>query len=78
MFPSRYLSCDDCGASVERDERAGHECDRERRLDYEVFQVRDELRRFEAELAAYLALPRGRFEAWYAERERRLRAPSRQ
>lgn len=78
MFPSRYLSCDDCGASVERGERTGHECDRERRLDYEVFQVRDELGRFEAELAAYLALPRGRFEVWYAERERRLRASSRQ
>lgn len=76
MFPSRYRSCDDCGASVERDESVGHECDRERRLDYEIFHVRDEVARFEAELGAYLASRRGRFEIWYAEREWRLRASS--
>jgi hypothetical protein len=31
---------------------------------------RDELGRFERELDTYLDSPRGRFELWYAERER--------
>jgi hypothetical protein len=76
MFPSRYRSCDDCGASVERDESGGHECDLERRLDYQIFHLRDEVARFEVELGAYLASPSGRFETWHAEHERHRRAGS--
>ncbi len=72
MFTSRYISCDDCGASVARDERGGHECDPERRLDYVIFQLRDEVARLEVELGVYLASPNGRFESWYAERQRHL------
>jgi hypothetical protein len=72
MFTSRYVSCDECGASVARDEGVGHECDPERLLDYRIFHLRDEVARFELELGAYLASARGRFESWYAERHRRL------
>jgi hypothetical protein len=70
VFPSRYVSCDACGTSLERHERDAHACDPERRLHFELFQLRDELDRFESELALYLASPRGRFEVWYAERRR--------
>jgi hypothetical protein len=71
MFTSRYVSCDDCGASVARDESSRHECDPERRLDYLIFQLRNEVARFEAEVSAYLDSPHGRFESWYAEHQRR-------
>jgi hypothetical protein len=70
MFPSRYVSCSDCGASVEHHERVDHECELERWLDYRLFHLRDELARFEQELSAYLASPSGAFEVWYAERQR--------
>lgn len=71
MFKSRYISCDDCGASVARAESGGHECDPERLLDYQIFHLRDEVARLESELGAYLDSPEGRFESWCAERQRR-------
>ena len=72
MFLSRYMPCPECGASLERTDES-HQCEHERRLDFQVFQLRDELERFESELAAYLASPGGRFSAYYAERERTRR-----
>ena len=72
MFPSRYMPCPDCGASLERRDDA-HECERERWLEFQLFQLRDEIDELEAELAQYLASPRGRFELYYAERERARR-----
>jgi hypothetical protein len=71
MFTSRYVSCDDCGASVARDASGSHGCDPERRLDYLIFQLRNEVARLEAEVGAYLESPHGRFESWYAEHQRR-------
>lgn len=71
MFGSRYLPCPDCGASLERDERDSHTCEQERRLDYQLFQLRDELELFEGELSRYLSSPEGRFARWYAARDRR-------
>ena len=65
----------ECGASVVRDESGGHECDPERRLDYLIFHLRDEVGRFEVELGAFLDSPAGRFESWYAEHERRQHEP---
>jgi hypothetical protein len=71
-FPEpTYLPCPDCGASVARAEVEAHECEEERRLDYQVFQQREEVERLPGEIVDYLASPRGRFELWYAERERR-------
>ena len=78
VFTSRYVSCDDCGASVARNEGGRHECDPERRLDYLIFQLRGEVASFEVELGAYLDSPNGRFESWYAEHQRRRRDPSAQ
>ena len=72
MFPSRYLPCPDCGASLERRGDV-HECERERWLEFQLFQLRDEVDEFGAELVEYLASPQGRFELYYAERERARR-----
>jgi len=73
VFPSRYLPCPDCGDSVARSELAAHVCREERRCDYVAFQVGVEVAVFEEELACYLASPRGRFELYYAARERARR-----
>jgi hypothetical protein len=70
MFLSRYMPCPECGASLERIDDT-HRCEQERRLDYQVFQLRAELDLFESELGAYLASPGGRFSVYYAERARR-------
>ena len=72
MFRSRYMPCPDCGASLERRADA-HECARERWLEFQLFQHRDELDGLEAKLAEYLTSTRGRFELYYAERERARR-----
>ena len=71
MFPSRYMPCPDCGDSLERSKTSDHVCVNERRLDYQMFQLRDEVACFEAQLGAYLATPQGQFELWYAQRRRR-------
>ena len=70
-FPQpRHMPCPECGVPIERAKAAEHECDPERRLDYDVIQLRPELDAFEDELAEYLETPRGRFERWYAEHRR--------
>jgi hypothetical protein len=71
-FPqSRYMPCPECGASVERVEAVAHICDGERLLDFHLFQLREEIVAFDAQLAAWLASACGRFAAWVAERDRR-------
>jgi hypothetical protein len=47
-----------------------HVCSPQRRLDYQMFQLRAEIASFELQLAAYLASPEGRFAEYYAERRR--------
>ena len=70
-FPQpHHMPCVECGASVSRTERELHICGRERRLDFEVFQLREELEQFDEVLMAYLESPRGRFEVWYAAHHR--------
>jgi hypothetical protein len=73
MFVSRYVSCSDCGASIERVRTEDHVCKPERRLDYQVFQLREEVDGFDEEVATYLETPQGRFEQWYAARLRERR-----
>jgi hypothetical protein len=70
-FPQpHYMPCLDCGASVGRREAEAHVCERERRLEFELFQLRGELEHFDEQVTAYLDTPRGRFEAWYAANHR--------
>jgi len=66
----QHMPCNDCGASVARKGREEHTCDAERRLDYLLFQHRDEVEAFDGELARYLESPQGRFAAWDATRGR--------
>jgi hypothetical protein len=65
-----HMPCPDCGASLQRSAADSHVCDPERKLDYHLYLVRDEVAAFDEQLAAWLASARGRFAAWLAERER--------
>jgi hypothetical protein len=70
---SNYMPCEECGASLAAAERDAHVCDPERRLDYLMFQLRQEVGSFDDGLRGYLDSPQGRFAQWLAERERRRR-----
>ena len=71
LFPqSRYMPCAECGASVDRAGAGAHVCDTERLLDFRLFELREEIAAFDAQLAAWLVSARGRFAAWIAERDR--------
>lgn len=73
VFPSRFMPCPACGASCERVALDDHACDPERHVDFRLFQLRDEVGRLESAVSTYFESARGRFELWYAERERRRR-----
>ena len=71
-FPQpQYLPCPECGESVACDDDAAHVCDDDRRLDYVLLHLRDEIAEVEALFGAWLDSPGGRFAAWLAERDRR-------
>jgi hypothetical protein len=67
---SSHMPCAECGASVRVAVRDEHECDPERRLDFRMFQLRDEIADFEESLRGFLESAHGRFAQWLAERER--------
>lgn len=66
----KHMPCPDCGASVVHAERDEHTCDDERWLDYQMFQLREEIAGLDSGVASYFDSPAGRFELWYAERMR--------
>jgi hypothetical protein len=68
------MPCSECGGSVARGREEGHVCEEERRLRYQLFQLREEIAAFDARLQEYLDSPKGRFEAWYAARQRARRS----
>lgn len=70
-----FMPCPECGASVAVAAEAEHACDPERRVDYELFQLRAETASLDAEIEDYFSSPRGRFEQWCAERDRRPGRP---
>ena len=53
--------------------RDEHSCDPERKLDYVMFQLREEVASFDEVLHEYLGSAKGRFAQWVAERDRRQR-----
>ena len=73
MFRSRFMPCDDCGASLDRTALPVHECAPERRADYEMFGLRGEIAQLEAGVVRYLTTAAGRFETWLAARHVRGR-----
>ena len=66
----RYLPCPDCGAAVASADFDDHECDDERRLDYQMQRLRPEIASFEWEFALWLRTPEGRFETFWAAYDR--------
>lgn len=71
FFTSQHMPCAECGASLRIGQRDAHACDPERRLEYRLFGLQDEVSTFDDELSTYLASAQGRFAQWLAERERR-------
>ena len=69
MFPSRFMPCPECGGSVERAEQSVHSCDPERRLDYRMHLLREEIAGFENQFRRFADSRDGRFEAWVASRK---------
>lgn len=65
-----FMPCPDCGASVAVAPKTEHVCRPDRRLDFELFQLRAEISSLGAEIEEYLSSAHGRFEQWYAEHER--------
>jgi hypothetical protein len=71
FYTSQHMPCDECGASLRASERDTHTCDPERRLEYRLFMLQDEVAGFDERLSGYLTSPQGRFAQWLAERDRR-------
>lgn len=65
------MPCPECGASVAVAPETKHVCNPDRRLDFELFQLRAEISGLGAEIEQYLSSAQGRFEQWYAEHDRR-------
>lgn len=65
-----FMPCAECGASVAREERDTHECEEERRLDFRLHQLREEIDGFDEAFVAYLETPQGQYAAWEAEQGR--------
>ena len=74
MFRSRFMPCQECGASVDRTGLPGHACSPERWADYQMFGLRDEVAQLETGIRHYLATASGRFESWLAARQVRGQA----
>ena len=73
---AEYRPCPQCGIPVNQADGEPHECDPNRRVDWELFLMRDQIEAFEYDLGDWLETPAGCFEVWYAKRER-LGAPAR-
>jgi hypothetical protein len=63
----QYRPCPECGASVSSEEMEAHTCDHERWLDYQMFQLRDEVADFDNQYLVWYVSPHGRFFVWMAE-----------
>jgi hypothetical protein len=69
VFSSRFMPCPHCGQSVDTSPDTVHRCDPERRLDHQMFRLRDDIAAFDAQLHTYLDTSMGRFETWLAARD---------
>ena len=74
MFRSRFMPCQECGASVDQTGLPAHECLPERWVEYQMFGLRGEVAQLETGLLRYLATATGRFESWLAARQVRGQA----
>lgn len=74
MFRSRFMPCQECGASVDRTGVMRHECAPERLAEFRMFEMREEIAQLETGIRRYLASASGRFETWLAARQVRGQA----
>ena len=68
MSRPRFMSCPDCGASVDRATGPAHRCDPVRQTEFELLALRRESETFEDGLHQWLETVDGRFETWLAVR----------
>jgi hypothetical protein len=69
VFGSRFMPCQQCGASVDRTDLPAHECSPDRWADYQMLGLRGEVAQLETGIRRYLATASGRFESWLAARQ---------
>lgn len=69
MFGFGYMPCAECGESVARRDEDTHVCDPNRRVDYLMFQLRDDVARFTEEFMVWLGSREGEFHTWLAARD---------
>jgi hypothetical protein len=65
-----YTTCPHCGTSIARRALERHICDERHRVDHVSRLVSAEAALFGLEYRRFLASPQGRFEQFYAARER--------
>jgi hypothetical protein len=70
MFVYPHAVCPDCGVALPLGQLDEHECDEQRWLDHQIRLALPELARIDQEIASFLETPEGRFELWYARRQR--------
>jgi hypothetical protein len=63
------MPCEACGASLDRADLTEHQCSPNRRADYQMFGLREEVTELEAGVRRYLTTVSGRFESWLAARQ---------
>ena len=70
-FPqAQFQPCPDCGAPLDGEQAEIHCCDRRRFVEYQMLLLRPEVLRFETDMTTWLGTPHGRFETYYAARDR--------
>ena len=69
MFNSRFMPCAECGDSVDQASESPHQCSPERRADYQMFGLRDEVAQLQPGVEGWLSSAAGRFETWLAARQ---------
>jgi hypothetical protein len=66
--------CCACGVAVSQTDAFEHVCDSEQRVRFQLFLLQEGIASLERDVGAYMSSTAGRFELWYAERERLRRA----
>jgi len=71
---SQYTPCPNCGAPVLVDEETVHQCERTRYVEYQMLLLRLQIAAFDQQFNDWLRTPQGRFESFYAARQRLIAA----
>jgi hypothetical protein len=66
--------CCGCGVALAQTDMFEHVCDEDQRVRFQLFLLEEGIASLERDVSAYLSSTAGRFELWYAERERLRRA----